>query len=226
MPPHVVQTPMAPKWPLALSESTHFDLRTAVRSLLADFPDSAHSFDPDSGLIVVLSPTMSEMEHVLAHVRKGVPSLVIGQTQVAYREMLTRAATIDYSHKKITQPRGPSIEIGEAKIQFESRDPSRYQFARVKIAFEPLPEGSGFVFESEIVGGAIPGAFIPGVEAGIRSVAHSGPLLGFPVVDFKARLIDGAYHDVDSSELAFEIAARMAFREASEKAEMSLLSRL
>jgi len=97
------------------------------------------------------------------------------------------------------------------------------QFARVKLIFEPLPPGSGFVFEDEIFGGSIPKEFIPGVEKGIKSVMNSGPLVGFPVIDFKVSLIDGAYHDVDSSELAFEIAARAAFREASEKVAMKLL---
>ena len=91
------------------------------------------------------------------------------------------------------------------------------------MVFEPLPPGSGFVFENEIVGGSIPKEFIPGVEKGIKSVMNSGPLVGFPVIDFKVSLIDGAYHDVNSSVLAFEIAARAAFREAAEKVQMKLL---
>jgi elongation factor G len=127
----------------------------------------------------------------------------IGAPQVAYRETLGRRAEIDYTHKKQTGGTG--------------------QFARVKLIFEPLPPGSGFVFENEIVGGSIPKEFIPGVEKGIKSVMNSGPLVGFPVIDFKVSLIDGAYHDVDSSVLAFEIASRAAFREASEKVQMKLL---
>jgi elongation factor G len=127
----------------------------------------------------------------------------IGAPQVAYRETLGRAAEIDYTHKKQTGGTG--------------------QYARVKLVFEPLPPGSGFVFENEIVGGSIPKEFIPGVEKGIKSVMNSGPLVGFPVIDFKVSLIDGAYHDVDSSVLAFEIAARAAFREAAEKVQMKLL---
>jgi elongation factor G len=127
----------------------------------------------------------------------------IGAPQVAYRETLGRKAEIDYTHKKQTGGTG--------------------QFARVKLVFEPLPPGSGFVFENEIVGGSIPREFIPGVEKGIKSVMNSGPLVGFPVIDFKVSLIDGAFHDVDSSVLAFEIAARAAFREASEKVAMKLL---
>ncbi len=127
----------------------------------------------------------------------------IGAPQVAYRETLGRRAEIDYTHKKQTGGTG--------------------QFARVKLVFEPLPPGSGFVFENDIVGGSIPKEFIPGVEKGIKSVMNSGPLVGFPVIDFKVTLIDGAFHDVDSSVLAFEIASRAAFREASEKVQMKLL---
>jgi elongation factor G len=127
----------------------------------------------------------------------------VGAPQVAYRETLGRRAEIDYTHKKQTGGTG--------------------QFARVKMVFEPLPPGSGFVFENEIVGGAIPKEYIPGVEKGIKSVMNSGPLVGFPVIDFKVSLTDGAFHDVDSSVLAFEIAARAAFREASEKVQMKLL---
>ncbi len=127
----------------------------------------------------------------------------IGAPQVAYRETLGRRAEIDYTHKKQTGGTG--------------------QFARVKLIFEPLEPGSGFVFDNAIVGGAIPKEFIPGVEKGIKSVMNSGPLVGFPVIDFKVTLVDGAFHDVDSSVLAFEIASRAAFREASEKVQMKLL---
>jgi elongation factor G len=127
----------------------------------------------------------------------------VGAPQVAYRETLGRAADIDYTHKKQSGGTG--------------------QYARVKLTFEPLPPGSGFVFESAIVGGSVPKEFIPGVEKGIKSVMNSGPLAGFPVIDFKVTLTDGAYHDVDSSVLAFEIAARAAFREAAEKVQMKLL---
>ena len=121
----------------------------------------------------------------------------IGAPQVAYRETLGRKAEIDYTHKKQTGGTG--------------------QFARVKMMFEPLAPGSGFVFENEIVGGSIPKEYIPGVEKGLNSVMNTGPLAGFPVIDFKVSLIDGDYHDVDSSVLTFEIAAHAAFREAAEK---------
>src|SRR5438552_16830716 len=111
----------------------------------------------------------------------------VGAPQVAYRETITRPAEIDYIHKKQTGGAG--------------------QYARIKIRFEPLPPGSGFVFENSVVGGAVPKEYVPGVEKGLRSSTENGVLAGFPVIDLKAELIDGAYHDVDSSVLAFEIAA-------------------
>jgi elongation factor G len=129
----------------------------------------------------------------------------IGAPQVAYREKITRQATVDYTHKKQTGGSG--------------------QYAKVKIVAEPLPTGSSpsFVFENEIVGGAVPKEYIPGVEKGLESVLGSGVLAGFPVVDLKVSLIDGAYHDVDSSALAFEICARAALREALQKGAPVLL---
>ena len=127
----------------------------------------------------------------------------IGAPQVAYREKLTKKTEIDYTHKKQTGGTG--------------------QFARVKIVFEPAEPGAGSSFESKIVGGAVPKEYIPGVEKGIKSVMGSGVLAGFPVVDVKATLIDGAYHDVDSSALAFEIASRAAFREGLQKGGSVLL---
>ncbi|MGP3699794.1 elongation factor G [Rhodobacter sp. NSM] len=127
----------------------------------------------------------------------------IGAPQVAYRETISRAAEIDYTHKKQTGGTG--------------------QFARVKLQIDPTEPGQGYSFESKIVGGAVPKEYIPGVEKGIKSVMDSGPLAGFPVIDFKVALIDGAFHDVDSSVLAFEIAARAAMREGLKKAGAKLL---
>ncbi len=127
----------------------------------------------------------------------------IGAPQVAYRESLGKVTDIDYTHKKQTGGTG--------------------QFARVKIKFEPGEPGSGFVFESSVVGGSVPKEFIPGVQKGIESAKENGLLAGFPVIDFKASLYDGNYHDVDSSVLAFEIAARAAFRELRERGAPKLL---
>jgi len=127
----------------------------------------------------------------------------VGAPQVAYRETITRKATVDYTHKKQSGGSG--------------------QFARVIIEFEPLEPGSGFVFESKIVGGSVPKEYIPGVEKGLEASINNGVIAGFPTIDFKATLIDGSYHDVDSSALAFEIAARAAFREGIQKAGPVLL---
>ncbi|SOH94634.1 elongation factor G [Monaibacterium marinum] len=127
----------------------------------------------------------------------------IGAPQVAYRETISREAEIDYTHKKQSGGTG--------------------QFGRVKMVITPTEPGEGYSFESKIVGGAVPKEYIPGVEKGIKSVMDSGPLAGFPVIDFKVALIDGAFHDVDSSVLAFEIAARMGMREGLRKAGAKML---
>ncbi|WP_424934814.1 elongation factor G [Amaricoccus macauensis] len=127
----------------------------------------------------------------------------IGAPQVAYRETISREAEIDYTHKKQSGGSG--------------------QFARVKLVITPTEPGEGYSFESKIVGGSVPKEYIPGVEKGIQSVMDSGPLAGFPVIDFKVALIDGAYHDVDSSVLAFEIASRAAMRDGLKKAGAKLL---
>src|ERR1700736_256891 len=127
----------------------------------------------------------------------------IGAPQVAYREKITKPVTVDHTHKKQTGGSG--------------------QFARVKIVAEPLPPAGGFEFENDVVGGTVPKEYIPGVEKGLKSVLGSGVLAGFPVVDLKVTLIDGAYHDVDSSALAFEICARAALREALQKGSPVLL---
>lgn len=127
----------------------------------------------------------------------------VGAPQVAYRETITRQGEIDYTHKKQSGGAG--------------------QFARVKIVFEPLEPGSGFVFDNKIVGGVVPKEYIPGVIKGLQSAMGTGVVAGFPMIDFKATLIDGAFHDVDSSVLAFEIAARAAFREGIAKCSPKLL---
>ncbi|MEM9148547.1 MAG: elongation factor G [Pseudomonadota bacterium] len=127
----------------------------------------------------------------------------IGAPQVAYRETISHQADIDYTHKKQSGGSG--------------------QFARVKMEISPTEAGEGYSFESRIVGGSVPKEYIPGVEKGIESVMDSGPLAGFPVIDFKVALVDGAFHDVDSSVMAFEIAARAAMREGLKKAGAKLL---
>ena len=127
----------------------------------------------------------------------------VGAPQVAYRETITSPSEVDYTHKKQTGGAG--------------------QFARVKLAIEPSGSGEGYIFDNKIFGGSIPKEYIPGVEKGILSVMESGVLAGFPVLDVRATLLDGAFHEVDSSVMAFEIAGRAAFREALRKASPKLL---
>ncbi|MCP5327471.1 MAG: elongation factor G [Sinobacteraceae bacterium] len=128
---------------------------------------------------------------------------VMGQPQVAYRETITKPVQENYTHKKQTGGSG--------------------QFAEVWIKFEPLERGSGFVFEDQTVGGSVPKEYVPSVEKGLRMQMEDGVLARFPTVDFKATLVDGSYHDVDSNALTFEIAAKAAFREAMKKASPILL---
>ncbi|MBM3480554.1 MAG: elongation factor G [Alphaproteobacteria bacterium] len=127
----------------------------------------------------------------------------VGAPQVAYRETISKVAEIDYTHKKQSGGSG--------------------QYARIKLRFEPLPPGGGYEFENEVVGGAVPKEYVPGVEKGLEGSRNNGVLAGFPCIDFKVALIDGAYHDVDSSALAFEIAARAAFKEGIAKSGPKLL---
>ncbi|RDD64106.1 elongation factor G [Thalassococcus profundi] len=127
----------------------------------------------------------------------------IGAPQVAYRETIGHEIEHTYTHKKQSGGSG--------------------QFAEVKLIISPTEPGEGYSFESRIVGGSVPKEYIPGVEKGIKSVMDSGPLAGFPVIDFKVALVDGKFHDVDSSVLAFEIASRMAMREGLRKAGAKLL---
>jgi elongation factor G len=159
--------------------------------------------DSETGQTVLGVETESQLELVIERLRRelGV-EINVGSPQVSYRETLGRKSESDYTHKEQT---------GSAR------------FARVKIVFEPGAPGSGYQFESKVVGGSIPEEFIPGVEKGLAASHEAGVLAGFPVIDFKATLVDGAYHDWDSSVLAFEVAARYAFREGLAKAQCKLL---
>src|SRR5262249_15047328 len=170
-------------------------LGVALAKLVAEDPSFRVTTDPESGQTILRG--MGELHldikvDILKRTYKVEAN--IGAPQVAYRERITRAATVDYTHKKQTGGTG--------------------QFAQVKIVAEPLPPGGGFAFENDVVGGSVPKEYVPGVEKGLESVLNSGVLAGFPVVDLKVTLIDGKAHDVDSSALAFEIAARTALRQA------------
>jgi len=175
----------------------------ALNRLAAEDPSFRVKSDEESGQTIIAGMGELHLDIIIDRMRREFKvEANIGQPQVAYRETITRAAEIDYTHKKQSGGSG--------------------QFARVKIIFEPH-EGDEFIFESKIVGGAVPKEYIPGVQKGIDSVMGAGPLAGFPMLGVKATLIDGAYHDVDSSVLAFEIAARAAFREGAQKAGAQLL---
>ncbi len=176
----------------------------ALSRLAAEDPSFRVSSDPESGQTVIKG--MGELHLEILIDRMGREFNVdanVGAPQVAYRETISKIAEVDYTHKKQTGGSG--------------------QFARVKIRFEPLPKGDGFAFENKVVGGSVPKEYIPGVEKGLSSGMNSGIIAGFPVTDVLAVLYDGNSHDVDSSVIAFEIAARAAFREAMQKAGPKLL---
>ncbi|MCX2696954.1 MULTISPECIES: elongation factor G [Ochrobactrum] len=175
----------------------------ALNRLAAEDPSFRVKSDEESGQTIIAGMGELHLDILVDRMKREFKvEANVGAPQVAYRESITRQAEIDYTHKKQSGGSG--------------------QFARVKIIFEPH-EGDDFIFESKIVGGAVPKEYIPGVQKGIESVMGAGPLAGFPMLGVKATLIDGAYHDVDSSVLAFEIAARAAFREGAQKAGAQLL---
>ncbi len=179
-------------------------LGVALAKLASEDPSFTVSTDHESGQTILKGMGELHLDIKIDILRRTYKvDATIGQPQVAYRESLGRKVDIDYTHKKQTGGTG--------------------QFARVMITFEPGEPGSGFVFENSIVGGAVPKEYIPGVQKGLESIKEGGLLAGFPLIDFKATLTDGKFHDVDSSVLAFEIAARAAFRELKDKGAPKLL---
>ena len=173
----------------------------ALSRLASEDPSLRIESDQESGQTILRGMGELHLEIIVDRMKREFKvEANIGQPKVAYREAITKKVEIDYTHKKQSGGSG--------------------QFAKVKIAFEPLPADAkdNFEFTSEVVGGRVPKEYIPGVEKGLKSAKDTGFLAGFPVVRLKTTLLDGAYHDVDSSVLAFEIAARSAFREAMEKA--------
>ncbi len=176
----------------------------ALARLATEDPSFRVAVDRESGETVIKGMGELHLEIIVDRMKREFKvEANVGAPQVAYRETITRPSDVDYTHKKQTGGSG--------------------QFARVKIRFEPLPPGSGFEFENDVIGGSVPKEYIPGVEKGLKGSVENGVLAGFPVIDFKATLYDGAYHDVDSSALAFEIAARAAFKEGIQKAAPKLL---
>ena len=171
----------------------------ALGRLAQEDPSFQVSTDVESGQTVIKGMGELHLEILVDRLRREFKvDANVGAPQVAYREAISRIAEVDYTHKKQTGGSG--------------------QFARVKIVFEPLEPGEGMVFENAVVGGNVPREFVPGVEKGLKGARETGVIAGFPVIDFKATLVDGASHDVDSSVMAFEIAARAAFREGVAKA--------
>jgi len=198
-PEPVIQIAIEPK-----TKNDQEKMGLALNRLAAEDPSFRVKTDEESGQTIIAGMGELHLDIIVDRMRREFKvEANIGAPQVAYRETITRVAEVDYTHKKQTGGSG--------------------QFARVKIVFEPNPDGEDFVFESKIVGGSVPKEYIPGVQKGLESVLSSGPIAGFPMLGVKATLVDGAYHDVDSSVLAFEIAARAAFREGAQKAGAQLL---
>jgi len=198
-PDPVIEVAVEPK-----TKADQEKMGVALNRLAAEDPSFRVTSDPESGQTIIKGMGELHLEIIVDRMKREFKvEANVGAPQVAYRETITRSADIDYTHKKQSGGAG--------------------QFARIKMTFEPQEPGKGYEFVSEIVGGSIPKEFIPGVEKGLRSAQETGVIAGFPVIDFKVRLTDGAYHDVDSSVLAFEIAARAAFKEAVQKAGPALL---
>ncbi len=176
----------------------------ALNRLAQEDPSFRVSTDSESGQTIIKGMGELHLEIIVDRMKREFKvEANVGAPQVAYRETITRRQEVDYTHKKQTGGSG--------------------QFARVKLVLEPQEQGKGFEFDSKVIGGSVPKEYIPGVEKGVRSVLDNGVLAGFPMLDLKVSLIDGAYHEVDLSALAFEIASRAAFREAAQKAGPKLL---
>ncbi len=198
-PEPVIEIAVEPK-----SKADQEKLGVALSKLAAEDPSFRVSTNHETGQTILKGMGELHLDIKIDILRRTYKvDANIGAPQVAYRETISKSYEEDYTHKKQSGGSG--------------------QFARVIITFEPQEPGAGFLFESKVVGGSVPKEYIPGVEKGLEAMLGSGVLAGFPVIDFKATLTDGAYHDVDSSALAFEIAARAAFREGMAKAGPKLL---
>jgi elongation factor G len=198
-PEPVIEIAVEPK-----SKADQEKMAAGLARLAAEDPSFRVETDRESGQTIMKGMGELHLDILVDRLRREFKvEANIGAPQVAYRETISKSAEIDYTHKKQTGGSG--------------------QFARIKLQIQPTQPGEGYSFESKIVGGTVPKEYVPGVEKGIQSVMDSGPLAGFPVIDFKVALVDGAYHDVDSSVLAFEIAARAAMRDGLKKAGAKLL---
>ncbi|MGE0702244.1 MAG: elongation factor G [Hyphomicrobiaceae bacterium] len=198
-PDPVIEVAVEPK-----SKADQEKMGVALSRLATEDPSFRVATDAESGQTVIAGMGELHLEIIVDRMKREFKvEANVGAPQVAYRETIGKVGEIDYTHKKQSGGSG--------------------QYARVEIRFEPLKAGEGYVFEDDIRGGSIPKEFIPGVKKGLDAARTNGPIAGYPLIDFKAVLIDGAYHDVDSSVLAFEIAARTAFREGIPKCAPKLL---
>jgi elongation factor G len=198
-PDPVISIAIAPK-----DKANSDKLSQALGKMVAEDPSFHVEVDQESGQTILKGMGELHLDIKVDILKRtyGVEATV-GEPQVAYRETITRAVSDSYTHKKQTGGSG--------------------QYAKIDYTIEPLPTGSGFVFESNIVGGSVPKEFIPAVEKGFKTMIDKGPLVGYPVVDFKVTLTDGGFHAVDSSQIAFEVAAKAAFRQTMPKAGPELL---
>ena len=179
-------------------------LGVALHRLAQEDPSFRVSVDHESGQTIIKGMGELHLDIIVDRMKREFKvEANVGAPQVAYRETVSKRAEEDYTHKKQTGGSG--------------------QFARVKLVIEPNEQGKGFEFVNKVVGGNVPKEYIPGVQKGVRSVIDSGVFAGFPMLDVKVTLVDGAYHDVDSSVMAFEIAGRQGFREGARKAAPKLL---
>ncbi len=192
---------------IAIEPKTKADqekMSAALQRLAAEDPSFRVSVDHESGQTIMRGMGELHLDILVDRMKREFKvEANIGAPQVAYRETITKQADVSYTHKKQTGGSG--------------------QFAKIDLTFEPGEPGSGFVFEDTIVGGNVPKEYIPGVKKGLEIAKETGIIAGFPVLDFKVTLTDGAYHDVDSSVMAFEIAAKSAFKEGMTKAGAQLL---
>jgi elongation factor G len=197
-PEPVIEIAIEPK-----SKNDQEKMSAGLQRLAAEDPSFRVSSDIESGQTIMKGMGELHLDILVDRLKREFKvEANIGAPQVAYRETISREAEIDYTHKKQSGGSG--------------------QFARVKMIFRPRAEG-GYDFKNSVVGGSVPKEYVPGVEKGLMQAKETGSIAGFPVIDFDVELIDGASHDVDSSVLAFEIAARAAFREAMQKAAPKLL---
>ena len=198
-PDPVIEVAVEPK-----SRADQEKMGIALSRLAAEDPSFRVSMNAETGQTIIKGMGELHLEILVERMKREFKvDANVGAPQVAYRETISKAAEIDYVHKKQSGGAG--------------------QFAKVVLQFEPGNYASGLEFESKIFGGAVPKEYIPGVEKGLKNIAESGCLIGFPIVGVKCTLVDGAYHDVDSSVLAFEIAGRGAFREAMTKCRAKIL---